>query len=360
MKKALTVLLVLSFVFALPAFAEKKKAETKPAPTIDQLMANGEYQKVIETGLKFIEKQQDTAPILYLMGLAYQQLKDNPNALSYYEKALAKAASDPLTPNTEIQLSSLINEANIYAEIKDDAKVSEIYEKALVISPENKDILLNYAICLEKRDKVKTYATYDKLVGIDPSFKNVAHEAGVFAIENKDYDKAESYLKTALQSLPSSEDNKMALAKLYLKKQNYEAAIPLLKDLSETTTRDILKPSFMTLLADSYYQTNKPMDAISTCDKILALRPNDDRALIIKTRAYRDMKDPKNAAAIAELVLAANPSHEEANYLRGKIAVEQQDFKKARLHFEKVLSITSDPERKTEVQGYLKQIKGGK
>jgi len=359
MKKALTVLLVLSFVFALPAFAEKKKAETKPVATVEQLIESGEYQKAIDLGNKTIASGQETAGLLANIGVAYYKLKDNANALAFLEKAYAKA-SDPLAPETQLQLQALMFEATIFHEMAQEEKVAEAYGKALAIAPEDKEVLYSYAHIVEAKDKAKAFELYDKLVPLDPLYKNVGYDAGVFALQNGDLDRAESYLTKARNTAPENEDTLLALSQVLLKKKSYESAVPVLEKVSTITTKEMLKPALLQRLAFCQLQTNKPADCIQTADKIIALRPNDEAALHFKSEAYYQMKDLKNAAAAADQLLALNPNHENAMYRRAVIYLEQKSNDKAKPLLEKIASSTKDSERKAEVQGYLKQMKGGK
>lgn len=359
MKRTLAILLVLSFILAVPAFAEKKKAEAQPVATVEDLIARGEYQKAIDLGNKTIAAGQETAGLLVNIGVAYYKMKDNANSIAFLEKAFAKA-SDPLAPETQLQLQALLFEATIYHEMAQEDKVAETYAKALAIAPEDKEVLYSYAHIVEAKDKAKAFELYDKLVPIDPLYKNVGYDAGVFALQNGELDRAETYLTKARDAAPESEDTLLALSQVLLKKKSYEAAIPILEKVSTITTKEILKPGLLQRIAFCQLQSKKPVECVQTADKILALRPNDEAALHFKSEAYYQMKDLKNSAATADQLLTINPNHENAMYRRAVIYLEQKSNDKAKPLLEKIAATTKDAERKSEVQGYLKQMKGGK
>jgi len=359
MKKTLALVIVLVFVLAMPAFCEKKKEEAKPAASVEQLIAAGEYQKAIDLGNKMIAGGQETAGLLVNVGVAYYKLKDYTNAVSFLERAYAKA-SDPLATDTQLQLQALLFEATIFHETNQEDKVAEAYGKALAIAPEDKEVLYSYAHIIEARDKAKAFELYDKLVPIDPLYKNVGYDAGVFALQNGDLDRAETYLTKAREAAPENEEVLLALSQVLLKKKNFEAAVPVLEKVSAITTKEMLKPALLQRLAFCQLQTKKPMECIQTADKILSLRPNDEAALHFKSEAYYQMKDLKNAAAAADQLLAINPNHENAMYRRAIIFLEQKNNDKAKPLLEKIAATTKDSERKSEVQGYLKQMKGGR
>jgi tetratricopeptide (TPR) repeat protein len=357
MKKALVLVLILTFVVSLASFAEKKKTpEPQPVVTVEQLIANGEYQKAVDLGNKMLGQGQETAGLLVNIGVAHYKLKDNVNALAFLEKAFTKA-SDPLAPDTQLQLQALLFEATIYHETAQEEKVAEVYGKALAIAPEDKEVLFSYGHIVEAKDKAKSLELYDKLVLIDPLYKNVGYDAGVFALQNNDLDRAERYLTLAKDKSPENEEILLALSQVLLKKKSYETAIPVLEKVSTITTKEVLKPALLQRLALCQLQTKKPMECIQTADKILAIRPNDESAILFKAESYYEMKDLKNSAAAAEQLLALNPNHENAMYRRAVIYLEQKNNDKAKPLLEKIAATTKDQNRKSEVQDYLKQMK---
>lgn len=356
MKKTVVLILVLTFILSIAAFAEKKKAEPQPVVTVEQLIEGGEYQKAIDLGNKMLTAGNETAGLLVNMGVAHYKLKDYANAISYLDKAFAKA-SDPLAPDVQLELQALLFEATIYHEMNQEDKVAEVYGKALTIAPEDKEVLFSYAHIVEARDKAKAFELYDKLVPIDPLYKNIGYDAGVFALQNGELDRAETYLTKAKEWAPESEDVLLALSQVLLKKKNYEAAIPILEKISTVTTKEVLKPALLQRLAFCQLQTKKPAECIQTSDKILALRPNDESALLFKAESYYTMKDLKNSADAADKLLAVNPNHENAIYRRAIIYLEQKSNDKAKPLLEKIAATTKDQSRKSEVQDYLKQMK---
>lgn len=356
MKKILIVLTVLTIFATCLTFAEKKKETPQPVVTVEQLIEQGKYQEAVDLGKNMQSQGNTTAGLLVNIGVAYYKMKDYQNALSYLEQAYAKA-SDPLSPDTQLQLQTLLFEATVYHEMNNDEKVLEAYQKALAIAPEDKQVLSNYGRLMETKDPQKALETYDKLVAIDPAF---GYDAAVFAMDKSDNVRAEKYLNAAKSVNPEDEQILLALVKLYLKEKKFEEAVPVLEKVISVTSRDILKPKLLFFLASCQLEIKKPMEVIATCDKILEIRANDENALVLKAKAYREMKDLVNAAKSADAAIAVNPENEEANYIRAIVAIEQKDFKKAKPLCEKVANLTQNNDRKKEVQGYLKEMKGTK
>jgi tetratricopeptide (TPR) repeat protein len=357
MKKTLVLILILSFVMSLAVFAEKKKTpEPQPAVTPEKLIADGEFQKAIDLGNKWVAEGHETAGLDANIALAYYKIKDYQNSLAFYDKAFNKA-NDPLAPDTQLQLQALMFEATVYHEMNNGDKVAEVYGKALAIAPEDKEVLYSYAHLVEAKDKVKAFEIYDKLVPVDPLYKNVGYDAGVFALQSNDLDRAEKYLLLAKEKSLESEEVLLALSQVFLKKKNYEAAAPILEKVSSITTKEILKPALFQRLAFCQLQTKKPIECIQTSDKILAIRPNDESALLFKAESYYEMKDLKNSANAADQLLTVNPNNENAMYRRAIIYLEQKNNDKAKPLLEKIAATTKDQNRKNEVQDYLKQMK---
>lgn len=357
MKKISVVLAVLLIITSFFTFAEKKNETQQPAVTVEQLIEQGKYQEAITLGKNMEAQGNTTAGLLVNIGVAYYKLKDYQNSISYLDQAITKA-SDPLTPDTQLQLQAYLFEATIYHEMNNDDKVSEVYQKALTVAPEDKQLLQNYASIMETKDPQKALEIYDKLVSLDPA--SYGYDASIFAMEKSDNSRAEKYLNSALAAKPDDEQILLAMAKLYLKEKKYQEAVPILEKVITVTTREILKPKLLFFLASCQLEIKKPMEAIATCDKILSIRANDENALVLKAKAYRETKDLANAARAADAALSVNSENEEANYIRAIIAIEQKDFKKARPLCEKVVNLTQNPDRKKEVQGYLKEMKGAR
>lgn len=355
MKKLLVLMLVVLFVVSLLAETKNEKSATSE-PTVEQLIQEGKYQEAIDLGLKHISSGQVTAGLLVNIGVAYYKMKDYDNAINYLEQAFSKA-SDPLAPDTDLQQKTLLFETAIYHEKNEENKVVEVYERLLQIFPENKEILSSYAELLEKKDPKKAFEIYDKLVSLNPDY---GYDAGVFAMQQNDLTRAETYLNAAKSVKPEDENVLLALTKLYLQEKKYQETIPVLEKVLVVTTKDYLKPKLLYFLASCQLEVKKPLEAIATCDKILAIRANDEHTLVLKAKAYRVLKDAKNAISAADQALLVNPENEEANYIRAKLAIEQKDYRKAISLCEKVIALTKNEERKKEVQTYIKEMKGRK
>lgn len=352
MKRLLICLLVLVLVVFTFA-AEKQKQAQQKTPTIEELIQEGKYQEAIELGKKFEQEGQITAPILVNIGVAFYKLKDYENSLSYLSKAFEKA-SDPNYPDKNLQTQILLFEATVYHEMNKEDKVIEVYEKILAINPEDKESLINYARILENNNPQKALSVYDKIVELDPS---TGYDAGIFAMDKGDYERAQKYFEKSLSINPNDENSLLALLKLYLKQSKYKEAIPILEKIVTITTKEHLKPNFYYFLASCYFEIKDFNNSLNYANKVLELRQNDERALVLKAKIYREMKDLKNAANSANEALKVNPENEDANYLRAIIAIEQKDYKTAKPYCEKVVNLTKNSERKKEVQDYLNQMK---
>lgn len=356
MKKSFIVLVTITLLLSVLAFGEKKNETPQPVVTVEQLITNGNYQEAVTLGKNMEAQGNATAGLYVNIGVAYYKLKDYQNALSYLEKALEKV-SDPLAPDTQLKVQTLLFMATIYHEMNNEDKVIETYQKAIELSPNDIQLLQNYARLMENKDPKKALEIYDQLVEKDPAS---GYDAAVFAMEKSDNERAEKYLNSAISLKPEDEQILLALVKIYLKEKKYKEAIPVLEKTIAVSTRDILKPKLLLFLASCQLETKNAMEVISTSDKILAIRPNDEDALILKAKAYREMKDLNNAAKTADTILNLNPDNEEANYIRAIVAIEQKDFKKAKPLCEKVVNLTQNSDRKKEVQGYLKEMKGSR
>ncbi len=297
---------------------KEKEKQSKESVKIEDLIAKGEYQKAIDLANKFIAAKQVTEGLYIDLGVAHFSLKQYPDALAAFEKA---AELNPFG------IKALEYEATCYHEMNQEDKVADTYQKILAIDPTQDEVRYNLGHLYEKMGKMpEAMQQYDQLVSTNPGFKDVACDVGVMLLQKGELDKAEPYLQKAVAAKPDEDTPKLALAQLYLKQEKYDKAIPILQDYVKVTKSDLYKPAVLHNIAVSQMKLKKYDDAVATYDQILALRPNEERALLGKAQCYLELKDYAKATPILE------------NYMK----------------------VSQDEAKKKEVAKLLKEIKGKK
>ncbi len=299
MRRFLSVFLVValalsaSLCWAQTGKSDKgKEKQSKESVKIEDLIAKGEYQKAIDLANKFIAAKQVTEGLYIDLGVAHFSLKQYPDALAAFGKA---AELNPFG------IKALEYEATCYHVMNQEDKVVDTYEKILAIDPTQDEIRYDLGHLYEKMGKMpEAMQQYDQLVSINPGFKDVAYDVGVMLMQKGELDKAEPYLQKAVTAKPDEDTPKLALAQLYLKQEKYDKAIPMLQDYVKVTKSDLYKPAVLHNIAVSQMKLEKYDDAVATYDQILALRPNEERALLGKAQCYLELKDYAKAAPVLE------------------------------------------------------------
>ena len=327
-KIVLTLCLAVAFSSILWAADKKagaaKEEQSKEAAKMEDLLEKKEYQKAVDLGLKFIEsytkagKEAELPKGLYIdLGVAYYHLKDYQKALDALDKALERDMFD---------IQTLEYKATCYHEIKQDDKVVETYKTILQLDPTKKEIKYKLARLLEEQKKnEEAIPVYEELAKEDPAFNNVAYDLAVLLSEKKEYDRALSYLEKAKAASPANEDVAFAMSQTLIKAGKLKEAVPALQDYLKLTKDDNRRVAVMYQLTTCQMKTKAYKEAVVTCDDILKIRPNDEKALLNKAQCYLDSAD--NASAIPVL--------------------------------EAYLSVSKNEAKKKEVSDLLKSLKGG-
>ncbi len=306
----------------------KDKAKGQESPKIEELITKGEYQKAVDLAKKFIEAKQVTEGLYIDLGIAYQKLKDYPNAIASYEEAVKL---DPLGT------AALLNEASCYQEQNDMVKLAETLKRVLDIDPTKLDLRYSLAVIYDKQNKVDDALNqYEEIYKLDPAYKNVAYSAGVIYYDKGQYDKAVPYFEKAVSLNPSGEEALLAQGQNFLKLKEFGKAIPPLKAFLDVTKNENYKPAITQTVAGLYMKeaedaaaaVKNPKDkaevaaadkvakdayanAIVYYDKLLAIRPNSEMALEGKARALIMMDKAQDALPLLKQYMQVSKNEQE-------------------------------------------------
>jgi tetratricopeptide (TPR) repeat protein len=323
----------------------KDKAKDQETPKIEELINKGEYQKAVDLAKKFIEAQQITEGLYVDLGIAYQKLKDYPQAIAAYEEAIK------LNP---LGTAALMNEASCYQEQNDLVKLAETLKKVVDVDPTREDVRYSLAVLYDKQEKLdEALLQYEAIYGVNPGYKNVAYAAGVICYTKDAYDKAEPFFDKAVTLNPQDEQTLLAQGQNYLKGKKYDKAIPALKAFLEVTKNENYKPAITGTVAGLYVKQadattaavkdSKDKAAVAQAetaakeaygnalvyfDKLLVLRPNSEIALEGKANALIKMDKPQDALAPLKQYLQVSKNDAEKKKVNDLVkAIEAQKKK---------------------------------
>jgi tetratricopeptide (TPR) repeat protein len=280
----------------------KDQDKSKESQKIEDLITKGEYQKAVDLAQKFIAAGQVTEGLYIDLGVAHYNLKNYEAAIQAFEKAVEQ---------NPFGTQALLYEATCYHDMGQEAKAAEAFQRAIDVDPTNNEVRYNIAQLYEKSNRPQdALAQYKAIYQQNPDFKDVAFAAGILLFNQGQYAEAEPYFEKAAALNPNDEQVLLAVGQNLLKTDNYDKAIPALLKYVEVTKNDTYKPAVLDQVAIAYEKQKNYEGALATYDRILALRPNWEKALLGKGNALVNLKRYAEAVPVLKSYLEISKNEE--------------------------------------------------
>ncbi|MFH5832626.1 tetratricopeptide repeat protein [Halalkalibaculum sp. DA3122] len=163
---------------------------------IQLLLAEGQYDAVIEAGKKADEHIPQDPFVLYFVGNAHLGKGEEKQALEWFEKASR-------TPSRKPFKSAIYGSmGDAYSALDQWDKAVEAYEQALSLDPQNHNVLNNYAYYLSERDERLDEAEKMALKAIEQAPENPSYldTVGWVYYKKGDFEKARRYIKASIDT----------------------------------------------------------------------------------------------------------------------------------------------------------------
>lgn len=173
--------------------------------------------------------------VIFLLGIAYQRMREHEEAASILERALR------LNPRDINALSSL---ALAYDELKRHAEADSLYEQALTVDPRNHIVLNNYAYSLAERDLdlERALTMAKEAVQQQPENASYLDTIGWVYFKLGEYVEAEKFIRKAVDRGDASPVVLEHLGDVYCKLGQKEKALEFWeKSLERDAANDELK-----------------------------------------------------------------------------------------------------------------------
>lgn len=188
-------------------------------------------------------------------------------------------------------------------------------------------------------DKAKRTADYDKAVELSPRDKDVRRTRGLFNLLNDDFQQAQADLGVAIEEAPEDASLLEALGMAYMmdsKLEQAQEAFDKAIKLDPDASGALLQRARVLAL-----RGERPK-AIADLDKAMAIDPDDAIPLVLRARIHQQSGDTEQAKRDLEKVFEKHPDHPAALELRGLIAADANDFPAAIRDFRKLVAKNSD------------------
>ena len=229
----------------------------------------------------------------------------------------------------------------IYQKNGSFTKAKEMYQKALMIEPQNTDALVALGSCQAKLDDVNgAVITYEQAVMMNPKAVEeykmlgdlytrqkktdqavkayakylegnltdqvIAKKVGDYLYSEKDYKPAAKYLRLVKGEEAQSFYHQMKLAESYYRSEQYEEALKVFEELMKRNPKVSSRKTILEMMGDSYEKTKAPDKAVLMYDEYMKLGARD--ADIAYKRAFlREKTQPAVATNIYQQNVSTYP-----------------------------------------------------
>jgi tetratricopeptide (TPR) repeat protein len=273
----------------------------------------GQAQSAVKYAQQALQINPGCSQCLALLGSAYSDMNDTPNADKYLQ---AYAGARPGSPDPEVRLGYLRLRQRKFSE------AVSFFEKALALNPREYDALDGMVTAMVQQDnkqgavqRIKTAMAGDQ----SPELLNVAGRTFVLAGDDQ---AAEDVLRKALQSGPQNFGSYVLLGRLYAKQNKAGQAIDSFESAVKLRKTDV---GLWTMLGMLYQQVGNLPKAQEAYNKALEIEPNAGVAANNLASIYLDNKgDTDKALELARRAKVALPKVPNVSDTLGCIYTKRQ------------------------------------
>ncbi len=232
------------------------------------------YESATEILKKALKKEPTNLAVYRELVLTYSLWDKYQEALSYINRAKEKFG---------IENSELLKwEAQVHSDMQDFKKVEELVNSLLQQNPE--DIEAHYilaGIYYEANQYDKSIEIFKKILKIDPNHTDALNSLGyTLAVKGEDLDKAEEYIRRALNFKPYAGYIIDSLGWVFFKRGDYETALELIQTAEH---RSLADAEIFQHLGEIYLKLGNTDKAEEYLREALRLDPeNDDIQRMLK------------------------------------------------------------------------------
>lgn len=196
-------------------------------------MQQSDFDKAIAQFDQAIKAEPGNAQAYLWMGKAYGSKREYETAAKYFLLAIDKDSTDKvlneMKEGSEFYWAVLYNAGVGFVNAKDAKEKGADYEKYLTAAEQVLDTSINYnylvLLYAEMGNEAKMTEAYNKAIAKDPKNISVAFNVAKYYIENKNFDKAETFLAKAKEIDPKNVQVIYWLAEMSNEKAKYDDAI---------------------------------------------------------------------------------------------------------------------------------------
>ncbi len=277
--------------------------------------------KSLELAIEYLTKAQAIKPgdsmVNLILGRAYQEKGDIPNAVKYLSKA------STLEPNNVLIKSNL---GRLYFEQKDFKNSIEIFNKIVSAYPDNLSARSYLGASLQATDNyLAAVEQYNYVLEYQPNAFSLRKNLGDCWLALKQYDKAKESYENAKNVDPKVPNIYADLAYVAKEQGDFTGAIDNYRKALSLKEDDKWKRA----LAYTLWNNNQIPEAITAF--------NDIKEYAVSAYLYQSVGDAPNATSGYQKALEANPKDTKSRFNLAHLYYEAREFDKAKGEYEKLL-----------------------
>jgi len=213
--------LLLLFLLPIFALARLPEAQLQDLTLGAQLARTGQYREGLRVASDATKRFPSDARVFQMLGYFQTKLQLNRDAVRSYARALQL---DPASPEASVGLGT----AQFSAGLEDEA--IRTLERGIAQFPDDATHYQALGVVLlrvgeQGRDtKARAQSMFEKSLRIDNALAEAHYELGAMALQADDIRSAENHLLAAERSAPNDSRIHFALARLYRRQGNAQAA----------------------------------------------------------------------------------------------------------------------------------------
>ncbi len=273
------------------------------------LLSQEKYEEAVMILEDVLETNPELTVVRYLLGLAYyqnndiqkagEQLKLIPAESNLYEdsvflqvRILSESDNYPVAIDhlkkvivaaATRKSSFYILLASLYRQNEEVELGREVYEQAIILYPDDTDLLYNYGIFLEKiGEQDNAMARMQAVLVLDPDNGAALNYVGyTWADNNVHLEKALEYIKKAVELMPEDGYVRDSLGWVYYRIGDVEQAIVELEKAFEMVGND---PAIKEHLGDVYMHTEQIEKALAAYEEAYKLYEEEEKKESVKVK----------------------------------------------------------------------------
>jgi len=328
------IFLALTTLMTISISAQKPDSD----PRLDIMLVHGEYEKVIDTCLQILKTDSFNPEIHYKMGLAYQNLLKDEQALLSFENAVS------MNPNNRNYTFSLAK--SYYNKSKN--KIAEPLFRNLYSNDTMNWVFAFYltSIYMQSGRYDESLDIYDRFLKNDSANYQLIDKKGYALLKKGIYDSATMMFEKSLMLKPDNTSAIKNLAFLYTEDRRNDDAVFILTEgiRIDPTDMDLYVRRAQIQYARGY--TKRALD-----DYLVILASGDTSELHLRRVGIGYCNNLQQALALKYLLLAYKRDSlqsETCSYL-GQTYYRLRDLKKSIYFYEKVLKFLSPYQQTTRL-----------